>query len=191
MCSTRHKRRLIISLIHIFFIQPKSIDIKIFHISCNIPGYPSSGPRGCQVTTARCTPTPHPSPSIHIGWVVASGNRTPNLTFNTPGKLVDASSCADPRRGSQGCYKKVHFFVTSLSPRACQVCSPIHPNPSPFLRPFILRWVVARRGRTPYLTFNTLSTRQMLPVVLHFFVTSLSPRACQVWGSTPSGNNPP
>jgi len=39
-------------------------------------------PRACQVTTARCTPTPHPSPSIYTGWVVASGNRTPNLTFN-------------------------------------------------------------------------------------------------------------
>jgi len=50
---------------------------------CNIPGYPSSGPRGCQVTTAQCTPTYHPSPSIHTGWVVASGYRTPNLTFNT------------------------------------------------------------------------------------------------------------
>ena len=56
--------------------------------------HPSSGPRGCQVTTARCTPTPHPSPSIHTGWVVASGNRTPNLTFNTPGKPADATSCA-------------------------------------------------------------------------------------------------
>ncbi|QCD86764.1 hypothetical protein DEO72_LG3g1290 [Vigna unguiculata] len=61
---------------------------------CNIPGYPSSGPRGCQVTTARCTPTPHPSPSIHTGWVVASGNRTPNLTFNTSGTPADATSCA-------------------------------------------------------------------------------------------------
>ena len=49
-----------------------------FVLECNIPGYPSSGPRGCQVTTAQCTPTPHPSPSIHTGWVVASGNRTPN-----------------------------------------------------------------------------------------------------------------
>ncbi|QCE16916.1 hypothetical protein DEO72_LG11g3935 [Vigna unguiculata] len=39
--------------------------------------------RPCQVTAAQCTPTPHPSPSIHTGWVVASGNRTPNLTFNT------------------------------------------------------------------------------------------------------------
>ena len=61
---------------------------------CNIPGYPSSGPRGCQITTAQCTPTPHPSPSIHTGWVVASGNRTPNLTFNTSGTPADATSCA-------------------------------------------------------------------------------------------------
>jgi len=61
---------------------------------CNIPGYPSSGPRGCQVTTAQCTPTHHPSPSIHTGWVVASGNRTPNLTFNTSGSLTDATSYA-------------------------------------------------------------------------------------------------
>jgi len=57
---------------------------------CNIPGYPSSGPRGCQVTTAQCTRTHHHSPSIHIGWVVASGDRTPNLTFNTSGTPVDA-----------------------------------------------------------------------------------------------------
>jgi len=53
--------------------------------SCNITGYPSSGPRGCQVTTAQCTPTHHPSLSIHTGWVVASGNQTPNLIFNTSG----------------------------------------------------------------------------------------------------------
>jgi len=56
---------------------------------CNIPGYPSSGPKGCQVTTAQCTPTHHPSLSIHTGWVVASGNRTPNLTFNTFGSPAD------------------------------------------------------------------------------------------------------
>ena len=76
-------------------------------------------------------------------------------------------------------FQTLHFFITSLSPRACQVfynisapracqvCSPIHPNPSPFLRPFILRWVVARRGRTPDLTFNTLLTRQMLPISMN------------------------
>jgi len=50
--------------------------------------------RACQVTTARCTPTHHPSPSIHTGWVVASGDRTPNLTFNTSGSPADATSCA-------------------------------------------------------------------------------------------------
>jgi len=38
--------------------------------------------------------TYHPSPSIHTGWVVASGNRTPNLTFNTSGSPADATSCA-------------------------------------------------------------------------------------------------
>jgi len=79
-------------------------------------------PRACQVTTARCTPTPHPSPSIHIGWVVASGNRTPNLTFNT-------------LSARQMLPVALHFFVTSLSPRACQVtiarCTPTsHPSPS-------------------------------------------------------------
>ena len=37
-------------------------------------------------------PTHHPSPSIHIGWVVASGNRTPNLTFNTSDSPADATS---------------------------------------------------------------------------------------------------
>jgi len=68
-------------------------------VYCNIPGYPSSGPRGCQVTTAQCTPTPHPSPPIHTGWVVASGNRTPNLTFNTSGSPADATNCA----GALGC----------------------------------------------------------------------------------------
>ncbi|QCD94832.1 hypothetical protein DEO72_LG5g2921 [Vigna unguiculata] len=66
---------------------------------CNIPGYPSSGPRGCQVTTARCTPTPHPSPSIHTGWVVASGNRTPNLTFTTTGSIC---WCARGVKGQVG-----------------------------------------------------------------------------------------
>ncbi|QCE11595.1 hypothetical protein DEO72_LG10g2828 [Vigna unguiculata] len=60
-----------------------------------LPGYPSSSPRGCQVTTAQCTPTHHPSPSIHTGWVVASGNRTPNLTFNTSGSPADATSNMD------------------------------------------------------------------------------------------------
>ena len=58
--------------------------------TCNIPG----SPKPCQVTTARCAPTPHPSPSIHTGWVVASGDRTPNLTFNTPGKPANVTSCA-------------------------------------------------------------------------------------------------
>ncbi|QCE14681.1 hypothetical protein DEO72_LG11g1685 [Vigna unguiculata] len=54
----------------------------------------AGGMPGCQVTTAQCTPTHHPSPSIHTGWVVASENRTPNLTFNTSGKPADATSCA-------------------------------------------------------------------------------------------------
>jgi len=66
-------------------------------------------------------------------------------------------------------------YLTSLSPRACQVCSPIHPNPSPFLRPFILRWVVVRRGRTPDLTFNTLSVRQMLPASAAQYTPTLHP----------------
>ncbi|QCD94101.1 hypothetical protein DEO72_LG5g2180 [Vigna unguiculata] len=69
------------------------------HGSCNIPGYPSSGPRGCQVTTAQCTPTPHPSPSIPTGWVVANGNRTPNLSFNTSGSPADATSCVKGQVG--------------------------------------------------------------------------------------------
>ena len=50
--------------------------------------------RPCQVTAAQCTPAHHPSPPIHTGWVVASGNQTPNLTFNTPGTPEDATSCA-------------------------------------------------------------------------------------------------
>jgi len=70
---------------------------------CNIPGYPSSGPRGCQITTAQCTPTHHLSLSIHTGWVVASGNQTPNLTFNTSGSPADATSCAQPLLVSQRC----------------------------------------------------------------------------------------
>jgi len=60
----------------------------------NTPGAPIPGPRACQVTIARCTPTPHPSPSIHTGWVVASGDRTPNLTFNTSSSPADATSYA-------------------------------------------------------------------------------------------------
>ncbi|QCD79245.1 hypothetical protein DEO72_LG1g2884 [Vigna unguiculata] len=57
--------------------------------------HPTCHPQtGCVRSAAQYTPTPHPSPSIHTGWVVASGNRTPNLTFNTPGKPVDATSCA-------------------------------------------------------------------------------------------------
>jgi len=40
----------------------------------------------------QCTPTHHPSPSIHTGWVVASGNRTLNLTFNTSGSPTDGTS---------------------------------------------------------------------------------------------------
>jgi len=39
-------------------------------------------------------PNPSPFSSIHTGWVVASGNQTPNLTFNTSGSPADPTSCA-------------------------------------------------------------------------------------------------
>jgi len=106
--------------------------------TCNIPG----SPKPCQVTTARCAPTPHPSPSIHTGWVVASGDRTPNLTFNTSGSPADATSCA--------------FFVTSLArPDHVRLLQPDAPQPlypSPSIH---IGWVVASGDRTPNLTFNT------------------------------------
>jgi len=54
-------------------------------------------------------------------------------------------------------------------PAACQVCSPIHPNPSPQVSPHFARQVVVSRDRTPDLTFNTLVTPKMLPVALHIF----------------------
>jgi len=57
--------------------------------------HPTCHPQtGCVRSAAQYTPTHHPSPSIHTGWVVASGNRTPNLTFNTSGSPADATSCA-------------------------------------------------------------------------------------------------
>ena len=56
--------------------------------------HPTCHPQtGCVRSAAQYTPTHHPSPSIHTGWVVASGNRTPNLTFNTSGSQADASIC--------------------------------------------------------------------------------------------------
>ena len=52
--------------------------------------HPTCHPQtGCVRSAAQYTPTHHPSPSIHTGWVVASGNRTPNLTFNTSGSPAD------------------------------------------------------------------------------------------------------
>jgi len=57
--------------------------------------HPTCHPQtGCVRSAAQYTPTHYPSPSIHTGWVVASGNRTPNLTFNTSGSPANATSCA-------------------------------------------------------------------------------------------------
>jgi len=71
--------------------------------------HPTCHPQtGCVRSAAQYTPTHHPSPSIHTGWVVASGNRTPNLTFNTSGKPADATSCATP------VIKGTHSLITDL-----------------------------------------------------------------------------
>ena len=50
---------LISSVLKIFTNQISQFDHDMSIISpyCNIPGYPSSGLRGCQVTTVQCTPT--------------------------------------------------------------------------------------------------------------------------------------
>ncbi|QCE10359.1 hypothetical protein DEO72_LG10g1589 [Vigna unguiculata] len=56
------------------------------------PTYPPQ--TGCVRSAAQDTPTHHPSPSMHTGWGVASGNRPPNLTFDTSGSPAAATSCA-------------------------------------------------------------------------------------------------
>jgi len=70
--------------------------------------HPTCHPQtGCVRSAAQYTPTHHPSPSIHTGWVVASGNRTPNLTFNTSGTPVGTPTgsicwCARGVKGQVG-----------------------------------------------------------------------------------------
>jgi len=54
--------------------------------SYNIPGYPSSGPRGCQVATAQCTPTPRSKcPPISQGRLLSVGIK-PQTWPLTPSK---------------------------------------------------------------------------------------------------------
>ena len=90
------------------FIEYFGIDVEdeledsIGVLNCNIPGYPSSGPRGCQVTTAQCTPTPHPSPSIHTRWSVDHflaricsgnlGNLSPSWSYSLQQLKIDFGS---------------------------------------------------------------------------------------------------
>ena len=97
---------------------------------CNTLGAPIPGPRACQVTTARCTPTPHPSPSIHTGWVVASGDRTPNLTFNTSGSPADATSMNGRRRvrgwGASGCSNLTCSGIRDWCAKGVTIHTPIH-----------------------------------------------------------------
>jgi len=49
----------------------------IYIAVCNIPGYPSLGPRGCQITTAQCTPTHHPSRPFILGGLLPVGIKPP------------------------------------------------------------------------------------------------------------------
>jgi len=82
----------------------------------------SLSPRACQVTTAQCTPTHHPSPSIHTGWVVARRGRTPDLTFNAQTPLRERS----PRRPART------FERVNTSPKRDPVMFPgcsIEPSP--------------------------------------------------------------
>jgi len=59
--------------------------------------HPTCHPQtGCVRSAAQYTPTHHPSLSIHTEYVVASGNRTPNLTFNTSGLAQLVASAGEP-----------------------------------------------------------------------------------------------
>ncbi|QCD92310.1 hypothetical protein DEO72_LG5g372 [Vigna unguiculata] len=150
----------------------------------------------CQVCSPiHPSPSPFLRPFIRR-WVVARRGRTPDLSFNTLLTRQMLPISMNGRRNGEGlgCIGlqtgqalgerdvrsaaqytpaphlfSVHSYEDRTGSRGerCQVCSPIHPSPSPFLRPFIRRWVVARRGRTPDLSFNTLLTRQMLPISMN------------------------
>jgi len=61
---------------------------------------------------------------------------------NTTGLRVAGGMPDKPKR-IRGCYKKVHFFVTSLAtppraPEAVRLLQPNAPQPLTLLRPFIL-----------------------------------------------------
>jgi len=105
-------------------------------VNCNTLGAPIPDPRACQVTTARCTPTPHPSPSIHTGsicwWArgvkgqvggsIPTGNNPPSMNGRRRVRGWGASGCSNLTCSgtrdwcAKGVTKKCTFFVTPPDP---------------------------------------------------------------------------
>ena len=97
--------------------------------------HPTCHPQtGCVRSAAQYTPTHHPSPSIHTGWVVASGNNPPSMNGRRRVRGWGALGCSNLTASGPGINgrRRVARALAYHTQIMSGYYSPMHPNPSPF-----------------------------------------------------------